>query len=139
VQQPAASAAEGEDMSILEGKVKSLQSILAVSLLILIALLGFNAWQSWELYQTRDEVQQLRAQAGNAVTQFTPALDQRLGVFEQRLDGMDAKVAEAQDRMVKTMDAQTKREEDRLVDRMNTAIPAMLDKYIAGKVAQARQ
>jgi ribosomal 50S subunit-recycling heat shock protein len=139
VQQPAASAAEGEDMSILEGKVKSLQSILVISLLILLVLLGCNAWQSWELYQTRDEVQQLRAQAANAVTQLTPALDQRLGVFEQRLDGMDAKVAEAQDRMVKTMDAQTKREEDRLVDRMNTAIPAMLDKYIAGKVAQARQ
>ena len=139
VQQPAASVAGGEDMSILEGKVRSLQSILVVSLLILLVLLGFNAWQSWELYQTRDEVQQLRAQAANAVTQLTPALDQRLGVFEQRMDGMDAKVAEAQDRMVKTMDAQTKREEDRLVDRMNTAIPAMLDKYIAGKVAQARQ
>jgi hypothetical protein len=139
VQQPAASAAEGEDMSIVEGKVKSLQSILVVCLLILLVLLGCNIWQSWELYQTRDEVQQLRAQAANAVTQFTPALDQRLGVFEQRMDGMDAKVAEAQDRMVKTMDAQTKREEDRMVDRMNAAIPAMLDKYIAGKVAQARQ
>jgi predicted component of type VI protein secretion system len=139
VQQPAASAAEGEDMSIVEGKVKSLQSILVVCLLILLVLLGCNIWQSWELYQTRDEVQQLRAQAANAVTQFTPALDQRLGVFEQRMDGMDAKVAEAQDRMVKTMDAQTKREEDRMVERMNTAIPAMLDKYIAGKVAQARQ
>jgi hypothetical protein len=84
-------------------------------------------------------VQQLHAQAQNAVAQFTPALDARLGVFEQRMDGMDAKIAEAQDRMVKTMDAQTKREEDRMVERMNTAIPAMLDKYIAGKVAQARQ
>jgi hypothetical protein len=139
VQQPAATAAEGEDMSILEGKVKSLQSILVVCLLMILVLLGCNIWQSWELYQTRDEVQQLHAQAANAVTQFTPALDQRLGVFEQRMDGMDAKIAEAQDRMVKTMDAQTKREEDRMVERMNTAIPAMLDKYIAGKVAQVRQ
>jgi hypothetical protein len=41
--------------------------------------------------------------------------------------------------MVKTMDTQTKREEDRMVERMNTAIPAMLDKYIAGKMAQVRQ
>jgi ribosomal 50S subunit-recycling heat shock protein len=139
VQQPAASAAEGEDMSILEGKVKSLQSILVVSLLILLALLGCNAWQSWELYQTRDEVQQLRAQAASAVTQFTPALDQRLGVFEQRMDGMDAKIADAQDRMVKTMDAQTKHEEDRMVERMNAAIPAMLDKYIANKMAELKR
>jgi hypothetical protein len=138
-QQPAASAAEGEDMSILEGKVKSLQSILVVCLLILLVLLGCNLWQSWELYQTRDEVQLLHAQAQNAVAQFTPALDARLSVFEQRMDGMDAKIAEAQDRMVKTMDAQTKREEDRMVERMNTAIPAMLDKYIAGKMAQVKQ
>ncbi len=50
------------------------------------------------------------------------------------MDGMDAKIADAQDRMVKTMDAQTKHEEDRMVDRMNTAIPAMLDKYIANKM-----
>ena len=126
-------------MSIVEGKVKSLQSILVVCLLILLVLLGCNIWQSWELYQTRDEVQQLRAQAANAVTQFTPALDQRLGVFEQRMDGMDAKVAEAQDRMVKTMDAQTKHEEDRMVERMNTAIPSMLDKYIAGKMVEMKQ
>jgi hypothetical protein len=139
VQQPAASAAEGEDMSILENKVKSLQNILVVSLLMILVLLGSSIWQSWELSQTRNEVQQLRAQAASAVTQLTPALDQRLGVFEQRMDGMDAKIADAQDRMVKTMDAQTKHEEDRMVDRMNTAIPAMLDKYIANKVAQVRQ
>jgi hypothetical protein len=36
------------------------------------------------------------------------------------------------------MDAQTKREEDRLVERMNTAIPAMLDKYIANKMAEMK-
>ena len=126
-------------MSILEGKVKSLQSILVVCLLILLVLLGSNIWQSWELYQTRDEVQQLHAQTQNAVGTFMPQLNERLNSFEQRMDGMDAKVAEAQDRMVKTMDAQTKREEDRMVERMNIAIPAMLDKYIAGKMAQVKQ
>jgi hypothetical protein len=139
VQQPAASAAESEDMSILEGKVKSLQSILVICLLMILALLGCSAWQSWELYQTRDEVKQLHTQAQNAVGAFMPQLNERLNSFEQRMDGMDAKVAEAQDRMVKTMDVQTKREEDRMVERMNIAIPAMLDKYIAGKMAQVRQ
>ena len=126
-------------MSIVEGKVKSLQGIVVVCLLMILVLLGCNIWQSWELYQTRDELQQLHAQAQNAVAQFTPALDARLSVFEQRMDGMDAKIAAAQDRMVKTMDAQTKQEEDRMVQRMNTAIPAMLDKYIANKMAELKQ
>jgi hypothetical protein len=139
VPQPAASAAEGEDMSMLEGKVKTLQGILVMCLVIIIVLLGCNIWQSWELSQTRDDVQQLRAQATNAVAQLTPALDARLAVFEQRMDGMDAKIADAQDRMVKTMDAQTKHEEDRMVQRMNTAIPAMLDKYIADKMAELKR
>jgi hypothetical protein len=139
VQQSTSSADDSEDLRAMESKMKTIQSILVVNLVILLVLLGCNVWQSWELSQTRDEVQQLHAQAQNAVAQFTPALDARLGVFEQRMDGMDAKIAEAQDRMVKTMDAQTKREEDRMVERMNTAIPAMLDKYIAGKMAEMKQ
>ncbi|MGD0681453.1 MAG: FHA domain-containing protein [Terracidiphilus sp.] len=139
VQQSAASTDDSEDLRAMESKMKTIQSILVINLVILLVLLGCNVWQSWELSQTRDEVQQLHAQAQNAVAQFTPALDARLGVFEQRMDGMDAKIAEAQDRMVKTMDAQTKREEDRLVERMNTAIPAMLDKYITGKYAEMKQ
>jgi hypothetical protein len=139
VPQSSGSQTEGENMRSLEDKVKSIHSILVVNLVIILVLLGCNCWQSWELSQTRDEVQQMHAQAQNAVAQFTPALDARLGVFEQRMDGMDAKIADAQDRLVKTMDAQTKREEDRLVERMNTAIPAMLDKYIAGKIAEMKQ
>ena len=124
---------------MLENKVKSIHGILVVCLLIILVLLGCNIWQSWELSQTRDDVQLLRTQAQNAVGQFTPALDARLKALDDRLDGMDAQVAQAQDRMVKTMDAQTKREEDRLVERMNTAIPAMLDKYIADKMAELKQ
>jgi hypothetical protein len=139
VPQPAASATEGEDMSILEGKLKSLQSILVASLLMILVLLGCNIWQSWELSQTRDDVQQLRTQAQNAVGQFTPALDVRLKALDDRLDGMDAQVAQAQDRMVKTMDVQTKRAEDRMVTRMNAEIPALLDKYIANKMAELKR
>ena len=126
-------------MNNLEGKVKSLQGMLVATMLIVLVLLGCNIWQCWELYQTRDELQQLHAQAQNAVAQFTPALDARLSIFEQRMDGMDAKIADAQDRMVKTMDAQTKHEEDRMVQRMNTAIPALLDKYIADKMAELKR
>jgi len=139
VMQSAPSAAEGEDMQILESKLKSLQSILVVNLLIILVLLGCNIWQCWELSQTRDDVQQLRTQAQNAVGQFTPALDIRLKALDDRLDGMDAKMADAQDRLVKTMDAETKRAEDRMVARMNAAIPALLDKYIADKMAELKR
>jgi hypothetical protein len=139
VQQPAANTDDGEGLRAQESKMKSVQNILVVNLIILLILLGCNFWQSWELAQTRDDVQQLRAQAQNAVTQFTPALDARLKALDDRLDGMDGKIADAQDRLVKTMDAQTKHEEDRLVQRMNVAIPAMLDKYIADKVAEIKR
>jgi hypothetical protein len=139
VQQPAANADDGEGLRAEESKMKSIQNILVVNLVILLILLGCNFWQSWELAQTRDDVQQLHAQAQNAVAAFTPALDARLKALDDRLDGMNAQVAQAQDRLVKTMDAQTKHEEDRLVERMNAAIPKMLDKYIADKMAQLKQ
>jgi hypothetical protein len=139
VMQSAPSAAEGEDMQILESKMKSLQSILVINLLIILVLLGCNIWQCWELSQTRDDVQQLRTQAQNAVGQFTPALDIRLKALDDRLDGMDTKMADAQDRLVKTMDAETRRAEDRMVARMNAAIPALLDKYIADKMAELKR
>jgi hypothetical protein len=139
VQQPAASADDDEGLRVQESKMKSIQNILVINLVILLVMLGCNFWQSWELSQTRDEVQQLQAQASNATAQLMPQLNDRLNSFEQRMDGMDAKIATAQDRLVKTMDAQTKHEEDRMVERMNTAIPAMLDKYIGDKLAQVKR
>jgi hypothetical protein len=65
----------------------------------------------------------MRMQAQTAVGQFTPALDARLNTFEKRMDGVDAKMKDA---------------EDRLVLRMNKEIPAMLDKYVDQKVNQAK-
>jgi hypothetical protein len=122
-------------MRSLEDKLKSMQNILLMNLVLTVVLLGCLVWQQRELSQNRDDVRQLNAQTQNAVGQFTPALDLRLKALDDRLDGMDAKVADAQDRLVKGMDAQTKRAEDHMVDRMNTAIPAMLDKYVADKFA----
>jgi hypothetical protein len=128
-------ANQGVNMRSLEDKLKSMQNILLMNLVLTVVLLGCLVWQQRELSQNRDDVRQLNAQTQNAVGQFTPALDLRLKALDDRLDGMDAKVADAQDRLVKGMDAQTKRAEDHMVDRMNTAIPAMLDKYVADKFA----
>lgn len=135
----AAHAAEGGSMQTLEAKLNTMRTILVVNLVVVLALLVFVFLQGRELTQTHREVQELRAQAQSAVGTFTPSLDARLNVFEKRMDGMDAKVASAQDRMVKGMDEQAKAAEDHLVERMNTEIPAMMDKYVAKTKADLMQ
>jgi hypothetical protein len=55
------------------------------------------------------------------------------------MGGMDAKIAASQDRLVKTMDVQTKNYEDRMVARINAEGPALLNKYIAAKLAEMKQ
>lgn len=124
---PPAPAARGVDsgaLRLMEKKLNTLRTLLVANLAILLLLCGWIFVQGRELDENRDEVRQLRAQAQSAVGQLTPALDARLSVFEQRMDGMDAKLAAAQDRMVKSI---------------NSAIPAMLDKYIAGKMAELKR
>lgn len=124
-------AAESGNMHSLEEKLKMVRLILVANLALLVLMFVWAFLQGQELAQTHKDLQAFRAQAQTAVGQFTPALDQRLSAFDQRMDAMDAKVAAAQDRMVKGMDAQEKVAEDHLINRMNKEIPAMLDKYIA--------
>jgi pSer/pThr/pTyr-binding forkhead associated (FHA) protein len=137
-QETAARATESESMHTLEQKLKSNHLLLVVNFFILALLLVLVFMQGRELAQTHKEVQELRVQAQSAMGQLTPSLDARLNVFEKRMDGMDAKIAVAQDRMVKGMDAQAKLAEDRLVERMNAEIPAMMDKYVAKKMADIK-
>jgi hypothetical protein len=134
--QAAVRAAESEIMETLEGKLKTLQAILIANLTVVLLLFGWIYMQSKELTQTHHEVQELRVQAQNAVGQLTPQLDQRLNVFEKRMDVMDQRVSIAQDRMIKGMDEQAKLAEDRLANRMNAEIPAMLDKYVNKKITE---
>jgi hypothetical protein len=137
--QPTATRAEeSEYMQTLEGKLNTLRIILAVNLVVLLALFTYAYLQAQELAQTHKDLQALRVQAQSAVGALTPSLDARLNVFEKRMDVMDAKVATAQDRMVKGMDEQAKIAEDRLVQRMNAEIPAMLDKYVNQKMGELK-
>ena len=127
-----------ETLRNLEGKVKSMRGILVANLVLVLALFAWIFVQGQELSQTHKELGLLRAQAATAVGQLTPSLDSRLSVFEKRMDGVDAKIAGAQDRMVKGLDAQAKLAEDRMVQRMNTEIPAMMDKFVAKKMAELK-
>jgi ribosomal 50S subunit-recycling heat shock protein len=136
--QAAAPPAESADLRKLEGKLKSMRMILLVNLALVALLCAWVYMQGQELAQTHKDLQALRVQAQSAMGALTPSLDARLSVFEKRMDAMDAKVATAQDRMVKGMDEQAKLAEDRLVNRMNIEIPAMLDKYVAKKMAEIK-
>jgi hypothetical protein len=123
---------------LLEGKLKSMRLILTANLALVAALLVWAFMQGQELTQTHKDLQALRAQAQTAMSTVAPELDTKLSVFETRMDAMDAKVALAQDRMVKGMDAEAKLAEDRMVQRMNTEIPAMMDKYVAKKMSEIK-
>jgi hypothetical protein len=134
----ASHATDNQNLRVLEGKLRAIQAILAANLVLVALLFVWIFMQGRELAQTHKDLQELRVQAQSAVGQLTPSLDARLGVFEKRMDAMDTQVAAAQDRMVKGMDTQAKLAEDHMVNRMNTEIPAMLDKFVAKKLAEIK-
>jgi hypothetical protein len=126
------------NLQALESKIKSMRALVMVNLVVIVALLGLVFQLQQELSNNSRDLRALRAQAQSAVGQFAPALDTRLNVFEQRMDGLDEKLKTAQDQMVNSMDAKAKMTEDRLVERMNGEIPRMLDKYIAQKMTEIK-
>jgi len=105
----------------MESKLKIVQVILAVNIVLLLGLFVWLYQINHVLGQTRDEVREMHGQAQDAMKDLTPQLDARMGVFERRMDSMDTKMQAA---------------EDHMVNRMNTEIPAMLDKYIDKKLAE---
>jgi len=105
----------------MEGKLRIVQAILAVNILLLLGLFGWLFQINRELGETREELKQMHMEAQDAMKDVTPQLDARMGVFERRMDSMDTKMQAA---------------EDHMVNRMNTEIPAMLDKYVKTTLAE---
>ena len=125
-------------MQALEGKVKGMRVLLVINMVVVLALLGLIFQMQQQLSKNSQDLGALRVQAQSAVGQFTPALDSRLSLFEQRMDGLDAKMKIAQEQMISGMDAKAKMAEDRLVERMNAEIPRMLDKYIEKRMLEIK-
>jgi chromosome segregation ATPase len=134
----AAGESNSAEMRKMEGQLKAMRIMLIANLAILAVLLLLVFRLSQQLAENRDELKQLRMQAQSAVGQLTPSLDARLSVFEKRMDSVDGKMKNAEDRMVTGMDAKMKSAEDRMVERMNAEIPAMLDKYINRKLTEVK-
>lgn len=112
------------DGQMIEQKLNSLRTLLAVNLVLAILLALGLLYEIQQIERNRKALVDMRMQAATAVGQFQPELDTRLNSFDQRMNSLDGKM---------------KDEEDHFVNRMNTEIPAMLDKYIDRKMAGAKQ
>jgi pSer/pThr/pTyr-binding forkhead associated (FHA) protein len=112
------------DLQVIEQKLNGIRTLLKVNLAaVLILILGL-LYANQQIERNRKAVVELRTQAQSALGQFEPELDTRLTTFDKRMDSMDGKM---------------KSEEDQFVLRMNTEIPAMLDKYIDRKLSDAKR
>lgn len=149
----AANSAQALPDPALMAKLRNLQVMQGVSLAIIV-LLGIWVYQlQREVASSHDDVRALTAQNSNAVAQLTPSLDARLNAFGQRMDAMDTMFKASEQRMEKGMDdkmkaaetelftnldARMKMTEDRMVNRMNTDLPPLLDKYISAKLVEMK-
>jgi hypothetical protein len=120
---PAESSEFNGDEQVIEQKLDSIRTLLTINIIVLAVLLLGVLYEVQQVNRTRSDVQQLRQQAQSAVGQFTPELDHRLSTFDKRMSDVDH---------------QMKAAEDRMVQRMNTELPAMLDKYLNKKLGQVQ-
>jgi pSer/pThr/pTyr-binding forkhead associated (FHA) protein len=112
------------DEQVIERKLNSIRTLLAANLAVMIVLLLGLFYVNQQIERNRKDLSDMRVQAQTAVGQFTPELDFRLNSFDKRMDAVDGKMKDA---------------EDRLVVRMNKEIPTMLDKYVDQKLDQAKR
>lgn len=109
---------------MIERKLTQIRNLLAVNLVGLLILLFALFYQGQQIAKNNGAVADLKRGAESAVQQFTPALDARLSTFEKRMDGMDAKMKQA---------------EDRFVERLNRQIPLVLDAYVNRKMQEVKR
>jgi hypothetical protein len=100
---------------MIENKINALRGLVLTQLVVIAVLLIALLYSVQQVNKTRDEVVELRKQAGDAVQQFTPQLDDRIKQIDAKLGDFDSK---------------SKQAEDHFVQRINTELPVMLDKYI---------
>jgi pSer/pThr/pTyr-binding forkhead associated (FHA) protein len=111
------------DQRVIEQKLNGIRTLLKVNLAAVLVLILGLLYSNQQIERNRKALVELRTQAQSALGQFQPELDTRLNTFDKRMDSLDGKM---------------KNEEDQFVQRMNAEIPAMLDKYIARKLSEAK-
>jgi pSer/pThr/pTyr-binding forkhead associated (FHA) protein len=112
------------DQQAMDKRLDSIRNLLAANLAVMVILLLAVLYQGQQINRNREALTGMHQEAQNAVKTFTPALDQRLKVMEQRMDGFDGKMKQA---------------EDRFMERMNKELPSVMDKYINRKFEELRR
>ena len=121
---PSPATPEVGDQQAMDKRLDSIRNLLAANLAVMVILLLAVLYQGQQINSNREALTGMHQEAQNAVKTFTPALDQRLKVMEQRMDGFDGKMKQA---------------EDRFVERMNKELPSVMDKYINRKFEELRR
>jgi|SRR6266849_2172537 len=105
----------------MEGTLKILRNLVAVLVVLVVILCGLMINQLQEIRRNRDTILAMRRQANDAVSQFTPQLDERIKHLDDQIQGLDAKMQGSEDRFMQRLDAE---------------LPKMLDRYIENKRRQ---
>jgi len=117
-----------EDFVMIERKLNGLRN-LVIALLILVVLLGGLALgEMQQISRNRDEIQGLRSELYGTASKYKPLvvqqmddLSKRLDTMQSALDGVDAKIQQAGDRMAQ---------------RLESRFPVILDRYLDVKLKQ---
>jgi hypothetical protein len=124
-------ASANPEMILLEKKLATMQKLLSATLAVVVVLGILTIYQGYMINHTEETLIQMRRQATDAVAQFMPTLDQKIGNFEKRADEMQG--------LVNGFDQKVKETEDQLVHRMEKEIPAVMDQYIQQKINEVRR
>ncbi|MDA2913793.1 hypothetical protein MYX77_07525 [Acidobacteriia bacterium AH_259_A11_L15] len=116
---------------MIEQRLNTLRNLLAVALVLILALGAVILYQAQQINRNHDAIQEMRSEARTAVGQFMPDLEKRLSTFETSMGEMQT--------AMEGMDEKIKQAEDRMVRRLEREMPRILDAYLEKKMEEMRQ
>lgn len=109
---------------MLEGKINTLRTMNAILLVGLIILGGMCVGLSQKVQKNQEALEQMRTEARDSVARVRPDVDARL----RRLDEVEAEV--------RGLDAKMQQAEDRMMQRLETELPRILDRFVERKMRE---
>ena len=120
----AEAAASPEILVAMEKKLKALY-LLTVALAAMVAImLGFTFYLSAQIEKNRQQLLEIEAQADDQLQKLSPQLKTRLDTFDKQVNSVDERMQSAQ---------------DHFIQRLNTELPALMDRYIAAKTREVEK
>jgi pSer/pThr/pTyr-binding forkhead associated (FHA) protein len=118
------------ELALLERKLDGMRKLLSVVVGLIVALGAIVIYQGYIISQNQDTLLQMRRQATDAVAQFAPTLDKKIGDFQKRTDEMQ--------HMVEGFDGKMKQVQDEFIHRMEKELPASMDRYVQSKIDEVK-